>query len=36
VADVCGIEILCTLGVKISRLGSADYRVALLKLEDPV
>ena len=36
VEDVCRIEILCALGVKVPRLGCMDLRMVLLKPEEPV
>jgi hypothetical protein len=36
VEDVCRIEILHTLGVKVPRLGCADLRMVLLEPEEPV
>jgi len=34
-ADVCGIEVLSTLGVKIPRPGHMDLRMVLLETVDP-
>jgi hypothetical protein len=36
VADVCGIEVLSMLGVKIPRLRCMDLWMVLLELVDPV
>ncbi len=34
--NVCGIEVLSTLGVEVPRPGHMDLRMALLKTVDPI